>query len=389
MKINPILTNSYRSISSGGSKKTVQNPATSLEVKNGHMSLKRQLKEAGSAPNKPALGDYNKFLKSSMSYGEQLRAQREKIKNASLEKKKLKYAFKDISSQIVSSKTSLSARKAAGQAKREIMRLQKEKATGKYDPEEIEAAIAHAKAMERVARKKVKHLEQEEMAKAAAGPLVDLEEREDDGREEFNIEDLKADSEENTVETASTEDVTRELLGILNEAGESLEEMGESLQSMLDEMSDSLSAMGESLQSMLDEMSDSLGEMNESLQDMLDEMGFGELTESVKTMGKDCDPEDLKMMKIKHRCKEMKEIAKADSEYLKAVFEQLAKAKDAGAGAIFGGSGSGGTASGAMQGLPSTIGNAAPADIALGGAFTAGAFTTGAEVSAPVIDISL
>lgn len=362
MKINPILTNSYRSVNSGGSGKKVQNAASSLEVKNGHLTLKRQLQDAGSTQkNKTALGDYNKYLKSSMSYGEQLRAQREKLKNASLEKKKLKYAFKDISSQIVSSKTSVSARKAVGQAKRELMRLQKEKATGKYDPEEIEAAIAHAKSMERIAKKKVKHLEQEEMARAAAGPCVALEEREDSEREEFNVEDLKATEED--------------LQSLFAEISESAESMGEDIE-----------ALGADVQEMLDEMSESIGEMSESLQDMLDEMGLGELTETVKSMSGDMDPEDLKMMKIKHRCKEMKEIAKADSEYLKAVFEQLAKAKDAGAGAIFGNSGgnTGGTISNASLGMPSAAGVTSPADIALGGAFAAGT-----EVAAPVIDISL
>ena len=35
--------------------------------------------------------------------------------------------------------------------------------------------------------------------------------------------------------------------------------------------------------------------------------------------------EDLKELKIKHRNKEMKEIVKADTEYLKAVFDNLAK----------------------------------------------------------------
>lgn len=40
------------------------------------------------------------------------------------------------------------------------------------------------------------------------------------------------------------------------------------------------------------------------------------------------DPADLKMMKIKHRNKEMKDIVKADAEYLKAVFNHLEKMKD-------------------------------------------------------------
>ena len=37
------------------------------------------------------------------------------------------------------------------------------------------------------------------------------------------------------------------------------------------------------------------------------------------------DPADLKEMKIKHRNREMKEIVKADNEYLKAYFKYLEK----------------------------------------------------------------
>ena len=55
-----------------------------------------------------------------------------------------------------------------------------------------------------------------------------------------------------------------------------------------------------------------------------------ELADSLAAAKGDMDPEDLKMLKIKHRCKEVKEMTKADSEYLKAVFEHMEKAKSAG-----------------------------------------------------------
>ena len=48
------------------------------------------------------------------------------------------------------------------------MRLKRQKQNSDSDSEEIDAAIAHAQAMERVAKKKAKHLEEEEMVKAAA-----------------------------------------------------------------------------------------------------------------------------------------------------------------------------------------------------------------------------
>lgn len=54
-----------------------------------------------------------------------------------------------------------------GQAEREVLRLKREKMKENVDETEIDAAINHAKAMERVARRKVKHLLQEELAKAS------------------------------------------------------------------------------------------------------------------------------------------------------------------------------------------------------------------------------
>ena len=109
------------------------------------------------------------IVTSTLSYSEALRNQRQQTKNTTLALKKLKYQFKNISSKILRSKTSQAAKQAAGQARREVLRLKRQKQSGNYDDEEIEAAINHAKAMERVAKKKAKHLEEEEMAKAARG----------------------------------------------------------------------------------------------------------------------------------------------------------------------------------------------------------------------------
>ena len=62
---------------------------------------------------------------------------------------------------------------------------------------------------------------------------------------------------------------------------------------------------------------------------LLEEIGLEQLSDTAASSG-DMDPEDLKMMKIKHRNKEMKDIVKADAEYLKAVFDNLEKSKNIG-----------------------------------------------------------
>ena len=79
------------------------------------------------------------------SYGESLRAQRQKAKDTSLSLKKLKYQFKSLSTKILRSKTSLAARQAAGQARREILRLKSQKQSGKYDNEERRHFVQHCR----------------------------------------------------------------------------------------------------------------------------------------------------------------------------------------------------------------------------------------------------
>ena len=62
----------------------------------------------------------------------------------------------------------------------------------------------------------------------------------------------------------------------------------------------------------------------------------------------DMDPEDLKLLKKKHRSKELKEIMEADMKYLKALFYQLEKERRENAS---GAGGSGNSASGNGSGV--------------------------------------
>lgn len=234
------------------------------------------------------------ILSSTLNYGENLKAKRQQLKDASLEVKKLKYQFKNLSAQIMRSKTSASARQVVGQAKREVLRLKQEKQRGGSDSEELEAAINHAKAMERVARKKVKHLEEEELAKACGGVCAD-----------YNVEEEIKKSEDRENSDFSEND--------LNEEGS--EE--DSLKAVFQDFSPE--------EWFEDEMQALMDDFSEEMQALLEDMGLEELSESLEVVKGDMDPADLRMMKIKHRNKEMKEIVKADSEYLKAYFEHLEK----------------------------------------------------------------
>lgn len=274
------------------------------------------------------------ILDNTRSYGDSLRAQRQNAKDTSLELKKLRYQFKSISTKILRSKTSLAARQVAGQARREVLRLKRAKQSqnSEYDAEELEAAITHAQAMERVAKKKARHLEEEEMAKASGGMCADTEVKE----KEASPEEQGAEAER--AEAALSSDGVQ---------GDALSDMEELTSEVLDEFS-------------------------QSMQEMLEEMGFGELNDSLLAIWGEMDPADLKLMKIKHRNKEMKEIVKADAEYLKAVFDQMEKEKD---GAVLQ---SGGSVS------FGNMGSAMP-----GGIASSLSAVTGLPVSEPVINVTL
>jgi hypothetical protein len=215
------------------------------------------------------------ILQDTKNYSASLQTQRQSASSTSNKIKKLKYQFKNLSVQILRSKTSMAARKAASQARREVLRLKNERQTGEYDSDEIEAAIAHAKAMERVAKKKAAHLQEEEMTKSSGGICADVQ----------------VDAEEKKTEEAEN-----------SEFDENAEDMSELSEEMYDTMS-------------------------ESMKEMLEEMGLDELSDSLEAVKGDMDPEDLKALKIKHRNKEMKDIVKADSDYLKAMFNHLEKSK--------------------------------------------------------------
>ncbi len=253
----------------------------------------------------------NSIITSSQSYAEQLRVQRQQTQATSLKLKKLKYRFKNISSKIIRSKTSYAAKQVAGQARREVLRLKNEKKQSGEDSAELDAAIAHAKAMERVAKKKAKHLEEEEMIKVSGGPCADRLVEEEEKLEDTN----------NVSEVISSQEA-----GYEQEQEISYDEMAK----MMSELSENMQAMIENMQAMSEAMSQDMESMTEDMQDLLEDVGLGELTEAITPSGEEMDPEDLKQLKIKHRNKEMQEIAKADAEYLKTIFDILEKEKDSG-----------------------------------------------------------
>ena len=264
----------------------------------------------------------------SMRYADSLRNSRVKAKETSLEKKKLQYSYKKISSQIVRSKTSVTARKAASAARREVLRLKRLRASGEYDEEELQISIEHAKSMERIAKKKVAHLQQEEMIERGRhSALSGLQEKEEEQDQEKEPEEEPVESEE---EIPEDEDYMSEMqimmADIQDEMAFRMEELSEEMQAQIQEVM-------ESNQDSMDEMmSDMMKMVQDAMEEMDEVLDLDELANTMVAPDPNMSEDDLKMLKMKHRTKEMKEIAKADGEYLKAIMDKYEKKGIAGTG---------------------------------------------------------
>lgn len=198
--------------------------------------------------------------------------------------KKLNYNFKTVSAQILLSKTSGSARKAVTKAQGTVAMLLRKVSIGEYDDLELEHAIIHARKMARIAKRREKHLKQEEQI-------------EQKGKTEENEDLLKEGLEERAEEDEELRLTEEELQRLMEEYQELMEE-----------------SMEELAEEMIEAFSDELSE---------------EVSGAVYAM----EPQELEELKKKHRSDEMRAIADADMKYLKAIFMKLEKEKQALSGA--------------------------------------------------------
>lgn len=199
--------------------------------------------------------------------------------------KRLRYNFKEISNQILRTKTSGSAKQVIAKARRKASMLRRKLKGGEYDDKELELAIRHAEKMVKIAKKKMKHLQQEESVKKG-DKIQQMEQSWED--EAIHPED------------------------IINQ---------------------------EDLELDMEEIKELIEELRDVLEEMQDENGLEDIMEAVP---KEMEPADLEMLKKKHRSDELREIMEADMKYLKAFFSMLEKERQEGSG----GTGSSGASSG-------------------------------------------
>lgn len=270
-------------------KKTYTNPNTFDDM------LKSNVRQMNRKENVPTGGQ--NVLQDSLNYASQIRSSRTSRRDAALAVKKLHYDYKSISSQIMRSKTSTSAKEVAGKARREVLRLKRQKQSGNCDMEEVQTAITHAQAMERVAKKKASDLQEEEMVKITDEPgAVAAEER--PAEEGYDISD-------------------EEMMNMIaDELGMEPDELDE----MVSEMTDEQAA----------EFAEFVDEMKDAMEELLEEGGLEELLEQFGgNYEQEMSRADFEELRTKHRNDEMKAIVKADSEYLKDTFKRMERQKTA------------------------------------------------------------
>lgn len=229
--------------------------------------------------------------------------------------KKFHYYFKSVSSQIVRAKTSMGARQAAGRALRQTVDLRRKLVSGEYDRTYVRIALTHAEAIERVAKKKVRHLLEEERIKRG-GPCSGDNDKFD--KEEQQRLDEQADME-------MWDNFRNGEIGAESD-GENLEELFAAAVQQSAPVPEVSIDMDELMMEFEELMKTSMEAAAASLDDLTEELSGD--------AGVDMDPEDLKLLKIKHRTKEQQEIAAADARYLRAFFEQLQKDQQQTAAAI-------------------------------------------------------
>lgn len=333
----------------GGEEGTGVSAAKSAAEKRRMLSRDRE--------DEQGLANVRSVLEQSFSYAESLRKARTQKKNTSQKLKKLRYSYKSISSQLIRSRTSVEASKVARKARRQLVMLKGKRLheSGKYDSNELEAAISHAQAMVRVARKKVKHLQEEELMKVRGGPCAgELEENKE--QENQLTDEEKAYLEQLASGGNGTGTGNGAGAGLRNEAGYgSGNEVGAAVVSQKDMLAarrEQMQAYEEAMRqsdiqedlrmlelqrareasgSMMDSLSELTDEMSDSMSELLEELGLSELAENTTGVKVEMDPADYKMMKLKHRLEEMRAIAEADARYLKVMFNKLEKAKGASA----------------------------------------------------------
>lgn len=196
-------------------------------------------------------------------------------KKNTTKKKRLFYNFKKISTQIMASKTSTNAGKALTKARTTYIMLLIQQRSSEYDEGELKSALEHAEEIVRVAKKRKKHMEQEERITQVS--------------ESAFTEELEESEESSYLDSMKDGEYDGEL------SAEEMQELAREIEEMTRES------------------------MEESLMELADDL--------LSATYRDMSDEEIEELKRRHRAEELRDIMEADMKYLKALFERLQKEK--------------------------------------------------------------
>ena len=265
------------------------NETTVTKMKDGSKKVHTTMRNS----NGDTIASFSYTLKAPVSYA--------KLKKL----KKLQYNFKQISAMLMRTKTSNAASQVVSKARRKVAALQRQRSSGEYDDEALDNAITHAKRIERAAKKRMRHLRQEEAAENNGTVCVsELDE---------------ALQNENEMENGEFEMVPGDESGSAagSEAGTQASSEAEMLEDSEEELRQLMQDLAEAMKELEDEMPEEF-----SLNDLLE------------VPDQNMSPEEIEQLKKKHRSEEMREVMEADMKYLKAMFEKLSREQQANAAAI-------------------------------------------------------
>lgn len=213
-------------------------------------------------------------------------------------KKRLDYSYQKVSNQVIMAKNSLSASRAVLSARRSLADLKNKLKKSDCSDDEKQAALAHAQSMLRIALKKKKHLELEEMVKHT----MEMDERLGKTNGTSGDSDIKFILEDNPE----------------NQMDENNEEFDAELFDSNERMADmtSILELNPMMSELSEELSESLLVLNEELSEEMNE-----LFDALEFINPHMDKEQFEKLKTKNRCEEQKEQVKADMEYLKVIIE--------------------------------------------------------------------
>lgn len=265
------------------------NETTVTKMKDGSKKVHTTMRNS----NGETIASFSYTLKAPVSYA--------KLKKL----KKLQYNFKQISAMLMRTKTSNAASQVVSKARRKVAALQRQRSSGEYDDEALDNAIKHAKHIERAAKKRMRHLRQEEAAENNGTVCVsELDE---------------ALQNENEMENGEFEMVPGD---------ESSEAAGSETGTQADAEAEMLEDSEEELRQLMQDLAEAMKELED---EMPEEFSLNDLLE---VPDQNMSPEEIEQLKKKHRSEEMREVMEADMKYLKAMFEKLSREQQANAAAI-------------------------------------------------------